>query len=102
MNTQKYVRCCLSEVGYNNFWYPTTTEAIVAIEKGYKVMPWLGGAPWKLTPIKVHKSYVLPIDFDKNTLKNSIPTEKNNYTVVWVKDNLLPLKATTLIATTKE
>jgi len=90
MNTQKHVRCCLSEVGHNNFWYPTTTEAIVVIENGYKIMPWLGGGACKLIPIKVRKSHVLPIDFDKNTLKNIMPTKSDSYTVVWVKNNLLP------------
>jgi hypothetical protein len=37
-----------------------------------------------LVPVKVLKSCILPLDFNKDGIKNIAPPEKDTYTVVWI------------------
>ena len=47
-----YIKCYLSEVGHNNFFYPARATALISNECEYTVLPWVGGGDKKLTPIK--------------------------------------------------
>lgn len=38
-----YTKCYLSEVGHNNFFYPTDATALIPSECEYTVLPWVGG-----------------------------------------------------------
>ena len=81
-----YIKCYLSEVGHNNFFYPARATALISNECEYTVLPWVGGRDKKLTPIKIEKRYVVPLDLSPpNTLKGT--------TVVWVEEHLLPLSS---------
>ncbi len=82
----KYTKCYLSEVGHNNFFYPTNTTALITQECEYSVLPWVGGENKKLTPIKIKKSCILPLDL-------SPPKIITGSTVVWVENHLLPLSS---------
>ena len=85
MNRSEYVRCFLSELGHNNFWYPTRTAAIISPDCEYTVLAWISGDPSRsLTPVKVLKSCILPLEFNKDGAKNMAPPEKDTYTVVWI------------------
>ena len=81
-----YSKCYLSEIGHNNFFYPTEATALIPSDCEYSVLPWIGGKEKNLTPIKIKKSCVVPLDIaNPGTVVGS--------TVVWVKSNLLPLSS---------
>ena len=50
-----YTKCYLSEVGHNNFFYPTKFTALIPDGCEYTILPWVGGKDKKLTPIKIKK-----------------------------------------------
>ena len=81
-----HVRCFLSVVGHNNFYYPADATALISNDCEYTVMPWVGGKEKNLTPIKIKKSCVVPLDIAN-------PGTVIGSTVVWVKSNLLPLSS---------
>tara|TARA_Y100000004_G_C8600677_1_gene280449 strand:+ start:234 stop:491 length:258 start_codon:yes stop_codon:yes gene_type:complete len=81
-----YSKCYLSEVGHKNFFYPTNTTALISSNCEYTVLPWIGGKNKNLTPIKVSKSCILPLDLVQ-------PGTVEGTTVVWVEDNSLPLSS---------
>jgi len=95
MNNNEYIKCYLSEIGHNNFWYPSQTKALISCISEYKKLNWISGAQSsKLIAIKVRKSSVLPLKFNENTTKNTSPPGKDIYTVVWIKNDSLSLLPT--------
>jgi hypothetical protein len=85
MNNSNHQRCFLSEKGHNNFWYPTTTAALVIQGCNFESLNWVGGATRKLKAIKVLKSCVLPLEFNQSGYENLSPPHRNSYTIVWVE-----------------
>jgi hypothetical protein len=81
-----YTKCYLSEVGHNNFFYPTDATALIPSECEYTVLPWVGGKDKKLTPIKIKKSCVVPLNM-------SPPHAATGTTVVWIHENSMPLSS---------
>ncbi len=81
-----YTKCYLSEVGHNNFLYPTTTTALICNDCEYVILPWLGGKNKKLTPIKVKKTCIVPLEL-------SPPGTADGATVVWIEEHMLPLSS---------
>jgi len=85
MGKSKFTRCFLSEMGYNNFWYPTSTVALIPSHCEYKELAWISGDSSRdLTPIKILKSCVLPLKFNQTGAKNLAPPENDTYIVVWI------------------
>tara|TARA_R100001015_G_C4570105_1_gene128322 strand:+ start:637 stop:894 length:258 start_codon:yes stop_codon:yes gene_type:complete len=82
----KYTKCYLSEVGHKNFFYPTTASALITDNCDYSILPWVGGENKKLTPIKIKKSCVIPLNMTP-------PESVKGSTVVWVETHLLPLSS---------
>lgn len=81
-----YIKCYLSEVGHNNFFYPTDSTALIAENCEFTVLSWVGGKEKKLTPIKIKKSCIVPLDMcPPSTIKGS--------TVVWIEEQSLPLSS---------
>ena len=81
-----YTKCYLSEKGHKNFLYPSNSSALVVQGCSYDILPWLGGQNQNLTPIKVKKSCVVPLNMSK-------PGSVKGTMVVWVETNLLPLSS---------
>jgi len=82
---KKHIICFLSEVGHNNFWYPTSTAALLAPDCDYEKLQWIaGGSSRDLYAVKVLKSCVLPLEFNKLGAKVLAPPERDTYTVVWI------------------
>ncbi len=81
-----YKKCYLPEVGQKNFFYPTKSTALISNECEYTVLPWVGGKNKKLTPIKIKKCYIVPLDLVS-------PEIIEGTTVVWVEERLLPLSS---------
>lgn len=81
-----YSKCYLSEVGHNNFFYPTNATALIPSNCEYTVLPWIGGKEKNLTPIKIKKSCVVPLNMSNaDIVKGS--------TVVWIENDSLPLSS---------
>lgn len=86
MNENIY--CFLSEVGCNNFYYPTRTKVILKREAQVEVLPWIS-TDKNLTAIKVkNKDLVLLTNVYKAVNINS-----ESYSVVWISNELLPLSS---------
>ncbi len=80
--TMNYTKCYLSEIGHNNFYYPTTQTALIPVDCDYTILPWIGGGAKKLTPIKIFRCDILPLDLaDSEKIKGSM--------VVWVEDSFI-------------
>ena len=84
MKNTEYIKCYLSELGHNNFFYPSTTTALITAGCKYDVLSWVGGAG-ELKPIKLLKSCVLPLK-SKNAagVIQNYSSNKHDYTVVWI------------------
>tara|TARA_B100000700_G_scaffold117566_1_gene132196 strand:+ start:291 stop:551 length:261 start_codon:yes stop_codon:yes gene_type:complete len=78
--------CYISELGHNNFWYPSTTKALIKENCEAARMSWLGGG--SKVAIKVLKSCLMPIDITQSTTQNISPPTKNDYTIVWIEKNV--------------
>jgi hypothetical protein len=79
--------CYTSEIGHNNFLYPTTNKVMVKENCEVSSPAWLGGG--NKIPIKILKSKLIPLNIAENTTKNTSPPTKNDYTIVWIeKQNL--------------
>ena len=81
-----YSKCYLSEIGHNNFFYPTEATALIPSDCEYSVLPWIGGKEKNLTPIKIKKSCVVPLNMNP-------PQPVTGNTVVWIPENSLPLSS---------
>ena len=86
MRTTKPIRCFLSEVGHNNFWYPTKITAIIGSECKYEKLNWVSGDGRSLKALKVRRECILPIEYTVKTVENISPPSYNTYTVVWVEE----------------
>ena len=89
MRNSKYTKCYLSEVGHNNFMYPSNSSALLSPDCEFITLPWVGGNAEKLKPVKVLKSCLMPLQINENTKNNSSPPSNNGYTVVWVSEELI-------------
>ena len=83
MRIEKNTICYTSEVGYRNFWYPTTTKLLIKEDCDVIRMSWISGG--NKVPIKILKSYLIPLDITDATTKNISPPTENDYTIVWVE-----------------
>ena len=83
MRIEKNIICYTSEIGHNNFWYPTSNKVLVREPCDVQKMAWISGG--SKIPIKVLKSCLIPIDITENTTNNVSPPTKNDYTIVWVE-----------------
>ena len=83
MKITKNTICYTSEIGHNNFWYPTTDKVLIKENCTAEHMSWISGG--SKIAIKVLKSCLMPIDITENTRNNLSPSTKNHYTIVWVE-----------------
>ena len=90
MRIEKNTICYTSELGHNNFWYPTAEK--VMAKKGCQAqrMPWISGGT--KIPIKILKSCLVPVDITARTTNNISPPTKNEYTIVWIEKMFKKLK----------
>ena len=86
MYTAEPIKCFLSEVGHNNFWYPTDITAIIDSKCKYEKLNWISGGRRALRAIKVRRECILPVEYTVETVENISPPSHNTYTVVWVEE----------------
>ena len=80
---KKNTICYTSEIGHNNFWYPTNDKVILKTCCDAEKLSWIGGG--SKIAIKILKSCLMPVNLTKNTVDNTSPPSKNSYTVVWIE-----------------
>ena len=83
MIIQKNTICYTSEIGHNNFWYPSGDKVLVRENCEALPMSWTGGG--SKIAIKILKSCLIPMDITENTTNNISPPTKNQYTIVWIE-----------------
>ena len=83
MIIEKNTVCYTSEIGHNNFWYPTSDKLIIKEGSEIQTMTWIGGGD-KIA-VKILKSCLVPIHMTNKATKNASPPNKNEYTIVWIE-----------------
>lgn len=83
MRIEKNTICYISEIGHNNFWYPSIYKAMIRENCEAEKMSWVSGGT--KIPIKVLKSFLIPIAITSDTIFNIFPPTQNNYTIVWIE-----------------
>ena len=71
--------CYLSEIGHKNFYYPTSTRAILKKNCMYEELPWLCSQP--LRAIKTKISCLFPLSLDKYGIDDILFNENPNKTI---------------------
>lgn len=89
MRNSEYMKCYLSELGHNNFMYPSSSSALLSADCELVSIAWLGGATVGLKPMKVLKSCLTPLQLDETTRTGSSPPSRGGYTVVWISEDFL-------------
>jgi hypothetical protein len=75
--------CYTSELGHNNFWYPSNSKLLIKKTCSVEKVAWLSGG--SKVPVRLLKSCLLPIDITESTTTNISPPTKNDYTIVWIE-----------------
>ena len=83
MRIEKNTICYTSEIGHNNFWYPSQNKVVTKEVCEADIMSWISGGT-KMA-IRILKSCLMPLDITENTTKNISPPTENSYTVVWIE-----------------
>jgi len=77
--------CYISEIGQNNFYYPSQTKAILSDQCDYQELMWLGGKDRNLRPVKVKNSCLLPMDLKSPAVDNILAKDDSAFSVVWIE-----------------
>ena len=83
MQIEKNTVCYTSEVGHNNFWYPTNNKVYIKEKCEAERLSWVSGG--SSIAIKILKSNLVPATLSENTIKYTSPPTKNDYTIVWIE-----------------
>ena len=77
--------CYISEIGQNNFYYPSHTKAILSDNCEIQELMWLGGKDRDLRPVKVKNSCLLPMDLEASSTGILLAKNDSAYSVVWIQ-----------------
>jgi hypothetical protein len=83
MKIEENTVCYTSEMGHNNFWYPTADKAMIKQGCDVQRLSWIGGGD--KFAIRILKSCLVPISLTENAMKNTSPPTKNDFTIVWIE-----------------
>ena len=83
MIIEKNTVCYTSEIGHNNFWYPTKNRVLIKENCNVEKISWISGG--NKIAIKILKSCLIPLNITEETAINLYPPNKNDYTIVWVE-----------------
>ncbi len=83
MKIKENTVCYTSEIGHNNFWYPSTNKLFIKEGCNAQKLAWIGGG--NKFAIKILKSCLVPITMSENTTKNTSPPNENDFTIVWIE-----------------
>jgi len=77
--------CYISEIGQNNFYYPSDTKAIINDNCDFSELMWLGGSARNLRAVKVKNSCILPMDLKTPSADKILAKNNSGYSVVWIE-----------------
>ena len=83
MIIQENTICYASQIGHNNFYYPSNNRLFIKENCQVEKVSWIGGGD--KIPIKILKCYLAPLSMTASVAKNTSPPNKNEYTVVWIE-----------------
>ena len=83
MIIEKNTVCYTSELGHNNFWYPTDYKVLIKENCDAQKVSWIGGG--NKVAVRILKSCLIPLDISENTTQNISPPTRNQYTIVWIE-----------------
>jgi hypothetical protein len=83
---EKQMICYISEVGQNNFYYPSETKAILSDDCEVHDLMWLGGTDRNLRPVKVKNSCLHPMDLKAPSADKILSKDDDAYSVVWIEN----------------
>jgi len=77
---EKNIFCYFSEIGNNNFFYPTSKKGLIKSNAEYEILPWLCSDK-NLQAVKVKNKEIIGLTIEQNniTIKNA-----ERYSVVWI------------------
>ena len=78
---QEDLFCYFSEVGVNNFFYPTERKGFIKNNSEYEILPWLCTNK-DLQAIKIKNKYIVDLTYDE---KCNMISNIEHYSVVWIK-----------------
>jgi len=84
INKNENTICFLSEVGHNNFLYPTNTTAIIVKDCSYEKLSYLSGNNKNLIAIKIKNDCLCPTKINTQTFNMA----KDGYSIVWIAKNI--------------
>ena len=84
INNSKNTICFLSEIGHNNFMYPSETTAIIVKNCEYEKLNYLSGTNKNLIAVKIRNDCLCPTKINTQ----SINIAKDGYSVVWIAKNV--------------
>ena len=82
------IHCYLSEIGHNNFYYPTKRKAILKIDSKLEILPWVSSDK-ALFAAKVKNKDILFLTITDKTIN----IDNNSYSIVWISKQQLPLSS---------
>tara|TARA_Y100000589_G_C26572029_1_gene394898 strand:+ start:183 stop:464 length:282 start_codon:yes stop_codon:yes gene_type:complete len=86
---KKDIFCYFSEIGNNNFFYPTNKKGFIKSDAEYEILPWLCSNK-SLQAIKIKNKEIVSLTIEENNITIKNP---ENYSVVWIEKNKLPLSS---------
>ncbi len=85
--TKENITCFLSEVGHNNFYYPTKQKAILKKDCYFEKLSWVGPQP--LIAVKTKIACLSPLSLDKRSLDDILfNRDPETIIVVWVDKDI--------------
>jgi|GEM_PF-5352508 len=80
MKTEEYIVCYLSEIGHNNFWYPTEQKALV-LKSLIIDFPALVGGGDNLVSAIININDILPLTTSASYIKNNY---RSDNVIIWI------------------
>ena len=74
--------CYLSQVGHNNFYYPSDKKAVLDEDCDYIFIPWISAKGFRA--IKIKSDCLLPLELDKQSADETLLNDKE-YAIVWIE-----------------
>ena len=77
--------CYVSEIGHNNFFYPSKNKAIVKKSCQVQELSWVSGSSKKA--VKILKENLIPLNKINETFV-ALKKNNNSYAIVWIENNI--------------
>lgn len=76
--------CYLSEIGHNNFFYPTRAKAVLNDHSEYEELCWVSGDSRDLKAIRVKNRDVIPLTLTHDRDVRLLLNDDDMHIIVWI------------------